>query len=289
MSISQIACLGGGNMGRALLQALLRAGTPATSLAVGEPHTATRAALARDLGIAVHASNATAVKGAQLVILAVKPQEALATLTGLRNALAVANPVLLSVAAGLRCADLAAASGALRVVRAMPNRPALVGAGASGLFAAENVDSAARDQASAVMRAAGAVVWLPDESMLDAVTALSGSGPAYFFLMTEALAAAGVAQGLTAEIAGKLAIATLQGAGVMALQSDGDLVRLRAEVTSRGGTTAAALEILDAPQGLRPLLARAVAAATRRAQELGRQAACEPNISSRMGKDPRDG
>ncbi len=276
-------------MGRALLQALLRAGTPATNLAVGEPYAATRAALAQDLGIAVHASNAAAIQGAQLVILAVKPQEALATLTDLRSTLTAANPVLLSVAAGLRCADLAAAGGAPRVVRAMPNRPALVGAGATGLFAADNVDTAARDLASAVMRAAGTVVWLPDEAMMDAVTALSGSGPAYFFLMAEALAAAGVAQGLTAEIAGKLAIATLQGAGVMAAQSDGDLVRLRAEVTSKGGTTAAALEILDAPEGLRPLLARAVAAATRRAQELGRQTAPEPNNSSRMEKDPRNG
>ena len=276
-------------MGRALLQALLRAGTPATSLAVGEPHAATRAALAQDLGIAAHATNAAAIHGAHLVILAVKPQEALATLTDLRDALTAGNPVLLSVAAGLRCAALAAASGARRVVRAMPNRPALVGAGAAGLFADDDVDSAARDMASAVMRAAGSVVWLPDEAMMDAVTALSGSGPAYFFLMAEALAAAGVAQGLTAEIAGKLAIATLQGAGVMAAQSDGDLARLRAEVTSRGGTTAAALEILDAPQGLRPLLARAVTAATRRSQELGQQTAFDPNNLSRQGKDPRNG
>ncbi len=276
-------------MGRALLQALLRAGTPATSLAVGEPHAATRAALAQDLGIAAHASNAAAIQGAQLVILAVKPQEALATLTDLRSVLVAGNPVLLSVAAGLRCADLAAAGGAPRVVRAMPNRPALVGAGATGLFAADNVDTAARDLASAVMRAAGTVVWLPDEAMMDAVTALSGSGPAYFFLMAEALAAAGVAQGLTAEIAGKLAIATLQGAGVMAAQSDGDLARLRAEVTSKGGTTAAALAILDAPDGLRPLLARAVDAATRRGRELGRHTASEPNNLSRMEKDPRNG
>jgi pyrroline-5-carboxylate reductase len=139
------------------------------------------------------------------------------------------------------------------------------------------------------MRAAGTVVWLPDEAMMDAVTALSGSGPAYFFLMAEALAAAGTAQGLPAEIAGKLAIATLHGAGVLAAQSDGDLVRLRAEVTSRGGTTAAALEVLDAADGLRPLLARAVAAATRRGQELGLQTASGPNNPSRMEKDTRNG
>jgi pyrroline-5-carboxylate reductase len=125
--------------------------------------------------------------------------------------------------------------------------------------------------------------------MMDAVTALSGSGPAYFFLMAEALAAAGVAQGLTAETAGKLAIATLHGAGVMATQSDGDLARLRAEVTSRGGTTAAALEILDATHGLRPLLTQAVAAATRRSQELGRQVAPVANNSPRTEKDPRNG
>jgi pyrroline-5-carboxylate reductase len=168
----------------------------------------------------------------------------------------------------------------------MPNRPALVGAGATGLFAPKAVEQIARDRASAVMRAAGSVVWLPEESMMDAVTAVSGSGPAYFFLMTEALAAAGVAQGLTAETARQLAIATLHGSGVMAAQSDGDLVRLRAEVTSKGGTTAAALEVLDAAAGLRPLLAAAVDAATRRGRELGQQMTLEPN---KTDKDPGNG
>lgn len=276
----RIACIGGGHMGRALLQALLQAGAARSNLCVGEPQAAARAVLSRDLGIAAHADNAAAVAGAQLVILAVKPQDALATLTGLRNAWPANKPLLLSVAAGLPCADLATAAGGLAVVRAMPNRPALVGAGASGLFAPASVGRPERELAERVMRAAGTVVWVADEAQMDVVTAVSGSGPAYFFLLTEALAAAGVTQGLTADAARALAIATLRGAGELATHSDGDLARLRAEVTSKGGTTAAALEVLDAADGLRSLLQRAVAAATQRGRELGRAMQSAANKNS---------
>lgn len=265
----RIACVGGGNMGRALLQALLHGGLSPDLLAVGEPHAATREALARELGIAVYADNARAVEGARLLLLAVKPQDAAATLSGLRTALRANKPLLLSIAAGLRTDVLAEASGGLPVVRAMPNRPALVRAGATGLFAPANVSAADRQLAEEVMRAAGSVVWLSDEAQMDALTAVSGSGPAYYFLMAEALASAGVAEGLEPDTARRLAIATLRGAGEMAAQSDGDLARLRAEVTSKGGTTAAALAVLDAANGLRPLMHAAVAAATRRGRELG--------------------
>ena len=285
----RIACIGGGNMGRALLQALVRSGVPAARLTVSDPQAATRSALVRDLGIAAHTENAAAVAGADLVIVAVKPQEAVATLTNLRGALRAMNPVLLSVAAGIRCGELASASDIARVVRAMPNRPALVGAGATGLYAPATVDQAARDLASAVMRAAGTVVWLPEETMMDAVTAVSGSGPAYFFLMAEALAAAGVAQGLTMETAQTLAIATLHGAGVMATQSDGDLARLRADVTSKGGTTAAALAVLDSASGLRPLMAAAIAAAAQRGRDLGIEMATQANKSDLSAKDSASG
>ncbi len=279
MKTTRIACLGGGNMGRALLAALLRTGTPAAALTVGEPHGPTRTALASDLGIAAHADNAPAIASADLILLAVKPQEAIATLHGLRSLLAANKPVLLSVAAGIRCAELIAASGTPRVVRAMPNRPALLGVGAAGLFAPPGVDQAARELAGAVLAAAGTIVWLPEEDQIDAVTAVSGSGPAYFFLMAEALAAAGVAQGLSTETARKLAIATLHGAGVMAIHGDGDLERLRAEVPSKGGTTAAALSVLDAHDGLRRLMADTVAAASLRSRQLGQAVGSSTNAS----------
>ncbi|MCS6946730.1 MAG: pyrroline-5-carboxylate reductase [Steroidobacteraceae bacterium] len=270
MPQTRIACLGGGNMGRALLAALVRAGHPRDCLTVGEPNSTVRANLQRDLGIAAYADNAAAVAGAEVVILAVKPQDAAATLTPLRAPLAPLQPLLLSIVAGLRCADLEHWSGPLPIVRAMPNRPALVGAGASGLYAPPAVSTRHRELATYVMQSAGTVVWLESEAQLNAVTAVSGSGPAYFFLLAEALVGAAIAQGLSEPVARRLAIATLYGAGVMAAQSDGDLTALRAAVTSKGGTTAAALEILDGATGLRPLVAAAVDAAVRRGTELAR-------------------
>lgn len=269
MLSAKIACVGGGNMGRALLASLLRAGVPAAQLTVSDPLAPTRETLARELGIRALADNRAAIDGARLVILAVKPQEAAATLQPLRSSFQANKSVLLSIAAGLRCADLASWSGCDEIIRAMPNRPALVGVGATALYAPIEVSPAARKLATDIMHSAGEVVWLDDENLMDPVTALSGSGPAYFFLLAEVLAAAGVEQGLSANDARRLAIATLHGAGVMAAQSDGDLVRLRDEVTSKGGTTAAALTELQGAQGLRQLLARAVAAGTRRARELG--------------------
>ena len=271
-SDTRIAFVGGGNMGRALVGALLDRGHPASRLAIGEPYEATRAALQRDFpGIAVGADNLAAIDGADLVVLAVKPQEMAAVVATLRPALQARRPVVLSIAAGLRVADLEGWCGpGVPVVRAMPNRPALVGAGATGLFATAAVPAAARELAEALMRAAGAVAWVDDESLMDAVTAVSGSGPAYFFLLAEALVDAGVAQGLDAQAARQLAVATLHGAGLMAARSDGDLARLRAEVTSRGGTTEAALRALDDAR-FREAVAAAVTAADRRGRELAAQ------------------
>lgn len=270
-ALPRIAFVGGGNMARALIAALRRAGHPADGIAVGEPAAAQRELLQRELGVGALADNAAAVRGAAVVVLAVKPQDMAAVVTPLRAELAAGAPVVLSVAAGLRVADLAAlCGGSARVVRAMPNRPAFVGAGATGMFAGPGVGTADRARCARIMAAAGRVVWIEDESLMDAVTAVSGSGPAYFFLLAEALAEAGVAQGLPPEAARQLAAATLHGAGMLAAGDDADLARLRAEVTSRGGTTEAALGALDAA-GFKAAVHAAVQAATDRGRELARQ------------------
>lgn len=267
-----IAFIGGGNMGRAMLGALLGGGHPAANLAIGEPYAATREALQRDFpGVRIGADNLAAIAGAALVVLAVKPQEMGSVVAALQPLLQRTRPVVLSIAAGLRVADLAGWCGAgVPVVRAMPNRPALVGAGATGLYAPPGVPAAARALAEDLMRTAGAIAWVEDESLMDAVTAVSGSGPAYFFLLAEAMVTAGVAQGLSPAAARELAVATLHGAGLMAARSDGDLARLRAEVTSRGGTTEAALRSFEAA-GFSEIVGAAVGAAVSRGRELAAQ------------------
>jgi pyrroline-5-carboxylate reductase len=180
-------------------------------------------------------------------------------------------PVLVSICAGLRVSALESwCGGNIAVVRAMPNRPALVGAGATGLFAAAGVPTAQRAKAESIMRAVGEVVWVPSEDALDVVTALSGSGPAYFFLLAELMMQAATELGLDADAARRLAVATLHGAGRLAHSSDGDLARLRAEVTSKGGTTEAALKVMNAAD-LAAIVARALDAATRRGHELAEQ------------------
>lgn len=268
----KVAFVGGGNMGRALIGALRDRGHPAAKLAIGEAYEATRTALLRDFpGVPVGADNLAAIDGAGLVVLAVKPQEMAPVIAALQPALRRFRPVVLSIAAGLRVADLSGWCGpGIPVVRAMPNRPALVGAAATGLYAGPEVPPPARALAEDVMRSAGAVAWVDDESLMDVVTAVSGSGPAYFFLLAEALAEAGAAQGLAPEAARRLAVATLHGAGLMAERSDGDLARLRAEVTSRGGTTEAALQALHDAR-FRAAVGAAVEAAVRRGRELAAQ------------------
>jgi pyrroline-5-carboxylate reductase len=180
-------------------------------------------------------------------------------------------PLLISVCAGLKVAALESwAGGGIAVVRTMPNRPAFVGAGATGLYAAPSVSNTDRARAEAVMRATGEIAWVADESHIDAVTALSGSGPAYFFYLAELMAQAGVDLGLEPETARRLAVATLHGAGKLAHSGDGDLARMRAEVTSKGGTTEAALKVMNA-EDLAGVVKRAMAAAARRGGELSDQ------------------
>jgi pyrroline-5-carboxylate reductase len=268
----QLTVLGGGNMGRALIGGLLRHGMRAEQIAVGEGYEATRASLSRELGIAATADNAAAISKANVVVVAVKPQDVASMLAPLGAQLQQRRPLVVSIAAGVRIQALQSWCGAgVPVIRAMPNRPALVGAGATGLFAPAEVGASGRAVAAQIMQSVGEVVWVATEDALDVVTALSGSGPAYFFLLAEALAQAGVDLGLPTDAAQRLAIATLHGAGLLAHGSDGDLARLRAEVTSKGGTTEAALRILQTA-GFNELIGRAVAAAAHRGRELAEQA-----------------
>ena len=271
MSNGQIAFLGGGNMGRALIGGLLRRGPRPEHISVGESFASARECLAADFGIQATEDNVAAVEAASVVVVAVKPQIAGNVLAALKPLLQRKRPLVISIAAGIRIAALGAWCGAgVPVVRAMPNRPALVGAGATGLYAPASVSSAQRDTAEKVMQSAGEVVWVASEDLLDVVTALSGSGPAYFFLLAELLTQGATDLGLDPAAARRLAIATLHGAGQLAQAGDGDLVKMRAEVTSKGGTTEAAVKSLEAAD-LRGIVARALEAATRRSHELAEQ------------------
>jgi pyrroline-5-carboxylate reductase len=266
-----LAILGGGNMGRALIGGLLRRGTRPEHITVAEISSAAREALSADFGVQATPDNAAAVEPASVIVVAVKPQVAGTVLAPLQPALQRSRPVVISIAAGIRLAALESWCGAgVPVVRAMPNRPALVGAGATGLFAPASVAGIHREVAERVMQAVGEVIWVGAEDDLDVVTALSGSGPAYFFLLAELLTQGAIDLGLEPAAARRLAIATLHGAGQLAHGGDGDLARMRAEVTSKGGTTEAAVRSFEAAD-LRGIVARALEAATRRSRELAAQ------------------
>jgi pyrroline-5-carboxylate reductase len=264
--LKKIAFIGGGNMARALAGGLLRAGMSAGDISIGEPQEAQRAALQRDLGVRVSADNATAIAGAETVVLAVKPQEAAAVLAQLALPAAQPAPLLVSIAAGLQVSTLQRWCGGVHIVRAMPNRPALLGAGVSALYARPEVTAQERALAETLLRAAGRIVWVRHERELDLVTALSGSGPAYFFLMAEQLAAAAHQAGLDLATATLLAAETLYGAGQLA-HTGMPLAQQRAAVTSKGGTTEAALAALEAA-GFGTLITRAFDAAAARSAEL---------------------
>jgi pyrroline-5-carboxylate reductase len=273
MTPTDIAFVGGGNMARALIAGLVRQGQPPGRIAIGEPSEPVRFGLARDFGVRVMADNAAAVRGARAVVLAVKPQDLAPVSEAIGPALRASGAVAISIAAGVPVGRLRGWLGeSVPVVRAMPNRPALVGAGVTGLYAPPGVAPAQRQLAEATMSAAGSVVWIDDEALMDVVTAVSGSGPAYFFLLAEALAEAGEAAGLPAQTARRLAVATLAGAGRMIDDADADLATFRAQVTSRGGTTEAALRALE-HDGFRAAIGHAVQAAVRRGHELASAAA----------------
>lgn len=266
---AKIAFIGGGNMAASLIGGLLHAGHPRERLAVAELFSERADWLRKTFDVRVAADAQQACADAQLVVLAVKPQQMREALAGLELA---PGCVVVSIAAGIQLASLQQWLGnEVHLVRTMPNTPALLGAGIAGLYAEPSVPASARELATYVLNAAGTCVWLDAEDQIEAVTAVSGSGPAYFFLVTEAMREAGVKLGLSPEIASQLALQTFIGAAKMA--EDGvaksiDVAQLRANVTSKGGTTAAAVGHLE-NAGLRTIFDEALHAAAARGRELG--------------------
>ena len=264
-----ITFIGGGNMAASLIGGLLAAGHPAQRLraSVRTPESAQR--LRQRFGVETVTDNAAAMAGAEVLVLAVKPQLMAEALRGLKAAPGVS---VISVAAGVRTETLAQWLGTQAVVRSMPNTPALFRAGISGLYAGPQVPETARRHAEYVLGSAGQTCWVEREELIDAVTALSGCGPAYYFRLTESLRQAGVALGLAPEVAAQLALATFTGAARMAEQAGEDVAVLRRQVTSKGGSTEAALEHLEAA-GLDRIFGEALAAADRRARLRGEELA----------------
>lgn len=261
----RIAFIGGGNMAQALIGGLVAQGINPDQIAVAEPVEALHAALAQ-YGVQVTSDNQQAIQHADVVILAVKPQVMADVLMPLREQFK--NQLIISIAAGVTISTLSRLLGGYaNIVRAMPNTPALIQTGATGLYAQASVDAHARELASQVLSAAGLVLWVEEESLLDAVTAVSGSGPAYFFYMMQAMIEAGVAQGLSHEQATALTLQTALGAAKMASCSEHSPAQLRKNVTSPNGTTQAAIETLDAAQVSEHIIA-ALQAAARRSAEL---------------------
>jgi len=265
---SSVAFIGGGNMARSLIGGLVAAGTDPGMIRVADPNPAARDALATDFGVQVHAGAGDAATGAGTWVFAVKPQVMREVCAGLADIAQAEQPLAVSIAAGITAGQLERwLGGDLAVVRAMPNTPALLGAGVTGLFANGRVDEAGRAQADRLLASAGRTVWIDDETRMDAVTATSGSGPAYVFLLAEAMEAAATAEGLPADTARTLVQETLLGASRMLVESGEAPAELRRRVTSPNGTTQAAIETFEAG-GFRDLVAHAIAAATRRGREL---------------------
>jgi len=260
--------LGCGKMGGALLSRWLDRGLPADGVAVVEPNAAVfEPFAARGVARYDRVGDLPRDVAPKIVILAVKPQ-VMAAATGDLRRLAVAGSVFLSIAAGKTIASLEALLGDAALVRAMPNTPALVGCGTAVLVANPRVAQRQRDDCEALLAAVGETAWVDCESLLDAVTAVSGSGPAYVFYLIECMAQAGIAAGLPEELSMQIARSTVTGAGELVRQSGEAAAQLRRNVTSPGGTTQAALEVLMADDGLAPLMARAIAAAAERSREL---------------------
>jgi pyrroline-5-carboxylate reductase len=263
----KITFVGGGNMASALIGGLLKQGFSAAKLLAIDPFAEARDKLRAQFGVRTNETLDSDALDCDVLVLAVKPQQMRAALTPLAGKLS--RQLVVSIAAGLRIADLARwLGGYTRIVRAMPNTPALIGRGVTGLAADPSVEAAQRQAASAILGAVGSVAWLEDESKMDAVTALSGSGPAYVFYFIEALVDAGVGLGLAPDAARRLALDTILGAAQLAADSTDSVATLRERVTSKGGTTAAALAVMET-KNFKALIADALKAAAARGREMG--------------------
>ena len=263
-----IAFIGAGNMAISLLRGLVNNGMSASNLIAADPSDDQRAR-AEAIGVRTEAENNTAIRGADIIVVAVKPQIAGQVLKSLDTV--SKSQLVISIAAGISLDSLQSwLPNGQPIVRCMPNTPALVGAGMTGLYANDQVDSEHRQAAEHVLQAAGEVVWVPNETLLDAVTAVSGSGPAYFFLLMEHMAKAGTALGLDPETSRTLTVQTALGAALMAQQSAEPLATLRQNVTSPGGTTEAAINTM-LEHGIPATIASALQAAQQRSVELAKE------------------
>ena len=265
----KIAFLGGGNMATSLVGGLVESGHPPAAIVVSEPVAEKRRDLAERFAVGVTADNREAAAASDVVVLAVKPQDMAEVVTGAAGAMRERGPLVVSIAAGTRIGRILEWLGyPAPVVRTMPNTPALLGCGATALFANEAVTDEQRGAAETILESAGIALWVDDEGLLDAVTAVSGSGPAYYFLLMEHMIRTGERLGLTASQARALTLQTALGAARMALESGRTPEELRVGVTSPGGTTARALDLFG-EGGFGELVERALTGARDRSRELG--------------------
>jgi pyrroline-5-carboxylate reductase len=265
----KIAFIGGGNMASALIGGLIKRGVAPADLYAVDPGEEARVRVEKEFGIKTGLAVDATLAGYDAILLAVKPQVLKEVATALRPVLS--KQLVISIAAGIRAADLSRwLGGHTNVVRAMPNTPALIGMGVTGLAALPGVDDAAKSLASKVLEAVGEIVWFDDESKIDAVTAISGSGPAYVFYFIEAMQEAARQLGMDENQGRALAVATFTGAAQLAAQSSEPASVLRERVTSKGGTTAAALASFAA-QGVKEAIVRGALAADARAKEMGEE------------------
>lgn len=269
MGNTQITFIGAGNMAASIIGGLCKQGLPANNINASNPDQAQLQALKNAYGINTFTDNDRAAKNADIIVLAVKPQIMRQVCEQLAPHLN-GQQLIISIAAGINCSSLSRWLGTATIVRCMPNTPALIQQGVSGLFATAQVSAAQRQQAEQLLGAVGLAIWLEDEQLIDAVTAVSGSGPAYFFLLIEAMTQAGIKLGLPAETAAQLAKHTAQGASSMACQSELNATQLRQQVTSPNGTTEAAINALQAG-GFNALVDTAVSSAAARSQQLAQQ------------------
>ena len=271
MKKSRITFIGCGNMGRSLIRGLIANGQSVNSITGTDINAEQRQTAVSQFNIEVLEDNRQAIKDADIVVLAVKPQSMQETLQAIRADLAQEKPLLISIAAGIQLSHLEQWAGEeLAIVRSMPNTPALIQSGATALCANQFTSDTQRDLAEAIMRSVGLVLWLDDETLMDAVTALSGSGPAYYFLIMEVMEKAATQLGLSQEHARILTLQTAFGAAKMALESNHDAASLRKQVTSPGGTTEQALNVL-LEGGIEQLFDDALAAAKNRSIELAEE------------------
>ena len=263
-----VGFIGAGNMARSLASGLVRNGWSRDRVILSDPDNDQRRTIENVLGAKTFSDNTLVATQADLLVLAVKPQVLAEAAKAVATTVQQKKPLVISIAAGVRLEDIERwLGGGLPLVRAMPNTAALIGSGATGLYANRRVDAKMRDQAESILRAVGVTVWLEDEYLIDVVTALSGSGPAYFFLVMEALEQAGIEAGLDPKQARLLTLETAFGAAKMALEGHEEPALLRHRVTSPGGTTEQAVKVLE-DGGLRRLFKNAVQSAVYRAREI---------------------